>query len=247
MDFVPCHLYLESRSITPNNGRYRWDFNDPYLSAYKDYNITFVRATIPNLVYGFTAYNNKLYIKENGGGTITITIPTNDYSGSQMATRLQALFNAATLAPLVYTVTYDSQAQKMTVSVAGVNTIQFVSGTASAYRELGWYTLPTAAAASLTSEYPVQLGGTNYLVVVASFASEASIGSTLSNGIGCIIPVDVPFGGVIYFSPESPNMYLTQEGYLTEIEISFRDERGNDWIPPPTIYFEFCVRVTPRD
>jgi hypothetical protein len=247
MQYTPVTLYLNSGQAFVANGVYRWDLTDPFLSSFSNFTVAVVRMTLPNLVYPISAgrLNNKVYVKENGGATLTGTIPDNNYNGTQFATALQTMLNAAPFT-LVYTVTFNTQSLKLTISVAA-GTIQLITGTNNAYYEMGFYTLPTANAASLTGDYTVELQGTNYVEVIANFVSSASIASSLSAGVAAVIPMDSGFGSVVFYDPQTPNHYLTAEGYLSNVVVSFKDDKQNQWIPPPNVLFNMVLQITPSN
>lgn len=246
-DLVPCSLYLNSKDAVNSGGVYRWEVYDPYLNQFNNYEVGLVRCTIPNLVYPINSNNNKIYLQENGGATLTFTVPSKNYTGTQLATQLQSTFNAAPGTLGTYTVTFDTQRQVLVIAVGGGANIQLVSGTNNLYREMGFYTIPSAFNATLTSDYPIQIGGSNYIQVIANFATSASVASSLIQGVASVIPLTQGFGEIVFFDPQTPNRYVTTEGYLSSIQVYFKDESNNYWIPPPTVYFEMTFQIKPAN
>lgn len=236
-------FFLNSRDAYLYGGSYTWIVNEPYLNSFNSYGVSIDSMVVPNVVYPFNIYNQQVYFKENGGATLNATLSINNYTGAQFATELQTQLNASA-GVLVYTVTYDSQAKLLQISVPGPDTIQFVDGDNNANDEMG-LAIPTSNTSTITSDYPVNLSGTNFLSVRTSFASRVFDSSTIT-GTTLRLPVDVGFGNIIFYEASFDDMIETLDGSLAQIVVSFADEKDNPWILPANAGFSMTLRIQPN-
>lgn len=222
-----------------------WSINLPRLNTLQGFEIALQNIEFPNLVYPINAYNNKLYISEDGGGTLTATLTPNAYTGDQMAAELKTQLEAAGAG--TYTVTYDKQSKKFTIAVSGAKAaFAFVDGATNAYEAIGFdsVSLPTSAA-SLTSSYPVNLSGSQYVDVVTNFSSHNYSVSTTAHVL-VRVPLNENFGSIIFYEPSSDDSLFVTTNQLDEIYMQLRDDKGNYWELPYTSHVSMTLKITPK-
>lgn len=238
-------VFLDTRHSTtpetPSDCEFELNFN--VANDLTNYSLSIESVSFPNAVYVINSTNNKIYWKEDGGATITSTLTTNNYTGDEIAVELQAQLNADTALARVYTVTYDSQSKKLTVSCnAGVpDTIQFVSGDFNTYNELG-YNAPTSALTILTSDYPIRLDGTQYIDVVSSIGN-MNYSSNGRTNILARVPVLSGFGSIVYYENDSDDLLDLVQNDMTNLEIRLLDDRGYQWDLPANANVSYVLKL----
>lgn len=237
---MPLFLHsYNARESAP--ATYEWLINDSHLNAFREFSVAVHNMTFPNTVYPINTYNNLLYLVENGGATVVVTIPINNYTGAQYATALETALNAA--GALVYTVTYDAQSLRLTVSVPGPDVFEFVAGANDIYSESG-FIVPTGQVSSLTGPNPVMLSGTNVIELVTNFSTHTHSSSSLVNVIN-LIPVPVSFGGIVFYQASVNDEVDTIEGQLHSIRIQFFDMKRRPWPLPSNADWTIGLRIVP--
>lgn len=234
-------FFLSSRDAKIYGDTYVWTVNDSYLNSFTDFGVTLHKIILPNSVYPINIYNQQVYFKENGGATQNATLSINNYTGAQFATELQTQLTA--VGALVYTATYDSQSKLLSISVPGPDTIQFVAGSNDAYDEMG-YLVPTVVASTLDGDFPVILSGTNWLNVITNFATRV-FDSAITTGTTLQLPVDVPFGNIIFYEATIDDMVECLDGQLSQISVTFTDNKRNPWVLPSSQDFVITLRILP--
>lgn len=202
-------------------------------------NIALVNCSFNNAVYPINNFNRTFVIVEQGPTTLTMTIPTNTYTGTEMATQLQTLLNAATVAPYVYTVSYNSQSKKLTISSTGTF---YISSLGTCLDELGMIASGTTLVATKTSDYPVSLAGSKFVDIISSISS-TNLSSNGYSNILCRIPLASSFGGLIIWESFDVSAGIHIQGEVSNIQLRLIDDKGRPFMLPQNSYSSFTFRL----
>jgi hypothetical protein len=159
------------------------------------------QVIIKNMEYPVNTKNNKVYFYENKIDTLLIaTIPVGNYSITEFITILKAQLEL--VGANTYTITYNSNLSFITIS-AGSDTIKLGNG--SINRILGMVNTTTFTT-SLTSIYPINLAGTDYVDVFTNFDNNNYKSGKVPFGRPVIrIPINVQFGSLIVWENRFDN------------------------------------------
>ena len=237
-------LFLDTRDSnnpdTPSSTN--WEINLPSMNNVRGFNIALQNIEIPNTVYPINSKNNKIYFAENGGETLTAALTENSYTGSTFATEIQTQLNAA--GTLVYTVTWDNDAKKLTISVPLPDVFEFISGGQNAYEEMGFDDSLFTQGSSFTSDAPINISGSQYIDVITNFSTgNHSVGTT--SNVLVRVPLNVSFGNIIYYEPSTDDPLFVTESNLDEVFITMRDSKGNGWDLPFNANVSLTLKIIP--
>jgi hypothetical protein len=232
-------LFLNTKHCTNPSIPYNatWYITDVRLNLLTKYSISLQTIEFNNAVYPFNAYNNKIYFDE-GAGTLTATITPSSYTGSTLATELTTQLTAI---GATYTVSYNSVTKKFTISITA-GTFKFVSGNNNCYDELGINVNTQTFLATQSSDYPVSLSGTNYVDVISNF-SHLNYASSGYGSLLCRVPVNVAFGGIVYYEPSTDDSVEDFGGNLDNLSLSLRDDKGNPFELPSNASVSYTFKV----
>jgi len=192
--------------------------------------------TIPNAVYPLT--NRNVITFTDSGGTSSITLPLKLYSYSQLATALQTLLNAdATLFNADYAISFDTQTLKYTIT-AGTN---FTIDGGSLAQYMGFTTVPTTAATSVTSSYLARLDGSQHVDIVCDGAIRGI--SMQRSNVLARVPLSFPFGEFSEYSPPVRNRVQMSVNALSQMSIRLLDDRGVLWELPPNCQVSLTLSI----
>ena len=168
-----------------------------------------------------------------GGADITVTLPEGNYDITSFPVAMKTALDAASVAPLTYTVTISATSNKITIAATGAFSIKFASNSTSPdmWKILGFpYQTNTSSAASLTGTMPIRLDGDEYYVLsIDNIGNENMSSSFTMRGLMDIIPMHGNFGDIIYYKPnEHNNLVLGQMTQLKLINIRITDQDGFD-------------------
>lgn len=217
----------------------QWYLNDTRLNLAKRYSLSLQTVEFNNAVYPFTSYNDKIYIDE-GAGTLTGTLTHKNYTGTSLASELATLL---TTIGSSYTVTYNSDTKKFTFSNTAATTFKFVTGVNNFYDNIGINVSTQALALTQTSDYPINISGTNYVDIISNF-SQLNYASSGYGSLLCRVPIDVAFGGIVYYEPSSDDAIPDIGGNLDSISLYMRDDRGNPFELPGNASVSYAFKVT---
>ena len=239
------HLFLDTQDKNSGTTNYTptWRL-DTGKSFSGHYSIGLKSCIIPNLVYPINSTNNTLVFAEGGGSNIVSTLTSQNYTGSQLATELQLVLN--TDGSLVYTVVYDAQTGKLTISVSS-STVQFKTSNASftsAY-VLGFSTsADTADAASITSDYAIRLDGSMYIDIEMN-CSTRSLSSKNTSSPFVRIPLTSSFGSIVSYENNdiADNLMTIDATQMNNLQLRLRDDSGVNWVLPDNAYCSFVFNL----
>lgn len=196
--------------------------------------ISLMNVCFNNSVYPFSSFNNTLTILE-AANTLNLTITPNNYTGNEMAAHLQTLLNAATLAAFVYTVSYNTQSKKLTISSTGTFTI--TGG--SSLNELG-FVIYSSPVSLYNGNFPVNLAGSKYIDVISSLSTN-NISSNKYSNVLARIPLDGSFGSII--SWENEESYIDLMSDISNITLRLFDESGRPYRLPNNVSVSYTFKL----
>ena len=59
----------------------------------------------------------------------------------------------------------------------------------------------------------------------------------------CRVPVDVPFGSIVFYEPSSDDSIVDFGGNLDNLNLQLRDDRGNMFQLPPNSHVSYTFKV----
>jgi hypothetical protein len=224
---------------TPSDTIFTLNFNSG--NNMSNYGISLEALQVPNIVYPINVNNNKIYFSENGGATLTATITENNYNGTTLASEIETQLNAVGTFG-TYSVSYDDQSKKLTIGGLTLpDTITLTTGDNSMERELGMSFPKTGTA--ITSDYPINISGTQYIDIQADVISR----NYSSNGKTNIlerIPIPSAFGGIVNYQNTTDDFIKLSEESINTLEIRITDDRGKLWVLPPTAQVSMTLKLT---
>jgi hypothetical protein len=175
--------------------------------------VKLVSASIPYTWYSISTSNSSLSVSEPPSITQTvITIPSNNYTGTTLATALQTALNSAGLTH-TYTVTYSGTTNLFTISATG-NFILHFAASGSLASQLGFASnSTTTSATSVTSTMQAQFL-TDYEIFICSNLvsgidngyAEFVSGSAINSQILAVVPIDsTPQNTIINYTNDGMN------------------------------------------
>lgn len=186
---------------------------------------------IPNSIYPIsTARGTDLLIINQNGTIINVNLAEGSYSAADFATLLQNAANAAVGSNGAYTVTYNTETYKFTITNIVIINLLF-SQSSEVSRVMGFSATDTGSLLSHTSTYIVDLSGVPYLTFdINPLPSGRRIISANGNTGIFTIPVRVPFNSVNYFEASGLGYdlisYSGTKHTLSNIRITVYDEFG---------------------
>jgi len=207
--------------------------------------VALVHAVIPNAVFPTNSTNNVVYIKEDGGSTESVTLTAGCYEGSEYADALETLLNASGDLSGTYVVTFDLISYYLTITVSGaVSTIQLVSGSNNALRQMGFDPGSLLDVASLTGNYPVNLHGTQY-IAIASNIGQDNILVGANRPILDWVPLADGCFTVSYHQENTLVFFNTNRERMDLISIELYDDQGNIYDIPVNQSYQLVFIITP--
>ena len=218
-----------------------WNLN-MRLSEFSKTHIQLEDCSFVNGVYPINANNNTLVYEENAGGsTTTSTLTPQNYTGTQFATEIQTQMNADTQESTVYTVSYNSQTKKLTITTDG-NDFQILS-TSTCLDEIGIArTGMSSAVTSKVADYVVRLDGTQYVDIVSSL-SVKNVNTSGRSNILARVYITVPFGSVQVYENQSTDRMPFFSDELTTLELRLVDDKGNLWELPQNTMANYSLKM----
>lgn len=239
-------LFLTTRdSETASNYDTFWNINYPRLNTLHRYKVSLQSIEFANSVYPINNNNNVIRVDEDAGSqTSSVTLTNQGYTGTELATELQTKLNAdATLAG-TYAVSYSTQTKLLTIGVSGgAAAFSFETVANDAYDDLGFNRSSFAAeAASQTSDFPINISGTQYVDVVTNLTTHNHSNSSTAKVLDRV-PLEVPFGSIVFYQPEyEQDLYVTTD-QIDQIDLRLVDDRGNLFELPANCYVSLTLRI----
>jgi hypothetical protein len=235
-------LNTDDSQFTQNASDALFELDSNVFGDLTNFSLSLQSAELANTVYPINRFYNKIYFKENAGATLTASLDFNNYTGTEFASEVQTKLNS--VGTLSYTVAYDNQSKKLSISTTIGNTFQLVEGTNDVYREMG-YAVPTADSISLISDYPVRLDGSAWVDILSS-VGHMNYSSNGRDNVLSRVPLNVPFGNVIFYENESDDFLRTLSSDISTLELRMVDDRNNPFELPnnsPVGYVLKLIRI----
>lgn len=224
-------ISLNSHYGTKNNGSYLSNVYFPFKGILTDNPLikkkylTLLNAQIPVSFYIINEYNNRLTLKDvGGGGTHNIDLDFGNYSGNTLITELTTKINAGF--PHTVVITLSKSTGKLNFVFNGQT--QFRADQSTIKNILGFDT--NLNDTNITMPYPLNLLGTKKLFIKSQILNISSYDSinTNKNNIISTIPVDQPFYNMIsYTSAIDTNQHELKLNVLDGVDIQIYDEDNN--------------------
>ncbi len=238
--FVSDVLYTSESRDGGENHLPSWNVDDNMLTQGKNVKVFLKQISIPHAVPAVNSNFNKIYISEDGGGTLTATLTVNNYNGSQFATEIQTQLNAA--GALTYTVTYNSQTFKLSFTVVGGD-VKFVTGANTLYFMMGFLESGTGFSDfdSLTSPHVIDIAGTR-TIRIASNLKTLNVLHGREINLLATIPSLGSFGSIINYEPEHATpVDISRIGGHYVFEVLLFDDRHNLYVVPPNLNWSITL------
>jgi hypothetical protein len=224
-------ITLNSKFATKENGTYLSNVIFPFSNILKpneDIKRAFIslqNATIPVSFYIINETNNRLVLKDmGGGGTHNIDIDYGNYSISTLIIELQTKINAGF--PHTCTITFNKNTGRLYFVFSGHTQIR---DTTTMDDILGTGGGDLNANNDILMPYPASLLGAKKLLVKSQALDISSFDSQTGNKLNILatIPVSDAFYGLIVYVPSTETKYLLTTDLLNSIDIQISDEENN--------------------
>ena len=234
---------LNTRDSSQTTPWYATWQNQHFLTDHMHQNVHLLMDGIifPNLVYPINKYNNNISFEEASavGTILSATIPENNYTGFTLAVALKTIMDAA--GTDTYTVTYDSQAEKLNFVSTG--TFRFTQEPSNgAYEELG-ITTSSSYSGNITGDYPINISGSQYVDVISNLSSNSYSSTHESTNVIMRVPLVTGFGSVIHFGYDNKHKVLLTNPSFNTILFELRDDKGNAWELPTNASVSYHITV----
>lgn len=224
-------ISLNSHYGTKNNGTLLSNLFFPFKGILTDNPkikkkyLTLLNAQIPVSFYIINENNNRLTLKDvGGGGTHNILLDYGNYSGNTLITELTTKINAGY--PHTVSITLSRSTGKLTFTFNGQT--QFRADQSTINNIIGFDSNLTGT--NFIMPYPLNLLGTKKLFIKSQILNISSYDSVNNNKTNIIatIPVDQPFYNMIsYTSAIDTNQHELKINILDGIDIQIYDEDDN--------------------
>lgn len=214
-------VYLDtdnSVSTNPANARFNIDMTGerPFTSA------TITSVTFCNAQSAFPARASQVVFTVSAT-PYTLTIPSNNYSGTSLATYLASQMTA--VGPDTYTVTYDTDALKFTFVTSGT-IFEFTPTANDAYRQLG-ITTTGVANTTIVSDQLVRLDGFEFVDLETDIKVARSYTSNTNVNLIARIPLNVPYGSIVFYEPPEPIIFsIASRENTVELDLRLKAPDG---------------------
>lgn len=235
------HLFLDTRDrVSGTSTSASFNLSNSNLTG-GIYGLSLESVIIPNLEYNINETNNKIYFIENGGPTITTTIPVANYTATELGSEIQLKMRE--VGSLSYDVAYLTKNGKYEIIAPLPNSFRFVEGTNSINSVIG--ILPSLVElAAIESTFPVRLDGTEYVdLEISGLNQNYNISSRDDPYIVARIPILEQFGGVIYYlNPDNHNFILVNNDLFYRFKMRLIKPDGSNYTLPENANISYVLR-----
>lgn len=194
---------------------------------------------LPNVVYPINSNNNTIVFEEDGDATdLVATITPGAYNPTELATEIKTRMDAS--GANVYTISYDTNTYKYTFTTDGTS-LRFTSDT-TASKLIGVDVANSTFTASIVSDYPIRLDGSQYIDIISSIPSN-NITSD-NKPIYKRIPLAVSFGEILFYQSEVDDWLSLRQGNLISFDIRIVDDAGNAFVMPKNASIQYSFRLS---
>ena len=239
-------LFLDSRDSIDRSiaNEFTWLLTGMNSMSTNNINLSLDSFLMPFSRYVIHSLNKYIYIKQNAGATQIAVLTEGNYTATTLCTEIKTRLDA--LGVLVYTVTYNSTTQKITISVPIPDVFQLVDGSYNPYKVLGVDTdVFTTGVSSYTTPYQVDLSGTKYIDVVCTSIPIQNSKSGDSYPVLFRIPCYVQIGSMLSWEDYNQRAIRVSPYQLDQLSIRLIDDQGNPYYLDKTHECSITVRLTP--
>jgi hypothetical protein len=203
--------------------------SDPEFNLNNVYNLENVKyitvnsIEIPNVFPNIrTGQNDTLIIEDTTNlQTLTVTLSQGFYTSADLTTKLKTEFDSKSAHAVTFTFTVDQKTAKVTVTASAGN-IRVRKTPISNMAETLGFTQDSASANAVTGDSGLDLIPTSCVYVTSSsFGNCSYTWRGLSNVI-CKFPVNVYYGGIIYYKVQDLKMDLIPVQNINMNSFSFK-------------------------
>lgn len=236
--YMKKHTFIldsRDRNATSSNEHPHFDIRSIAGNQIDIHKLEIKYVSIPFSYYLIDASNNKIDYTNNTGNTYTATITTGFYSGSTLATEIEAQLEANDADLEGYTVSYSDATGKFTIANnAGNYSLLWNSGTNTStnitrkFNAVGFDNSSNdTGASSYTSDYIARLSGEDYLLLCSDELrpDNKTIYRNTAGRVLARIPVNVNAPDTIGYEPSTEYIFDI-EGKYTNIDFEIRDRHG---------------------
>lgn len=229
-----------SRDTNTTYSSLKWNIADPYLSFKRQgyWELTLDHIQFVNNVYPINRFNNIISFVVNNVQH-TITIPPNNYNGTNLSTLLTSYFNTTSTG--TWLITFDTQSQLITFT--NTNLFLFVYIANNIYKNLGIYT-DGIYYTTYISPNPINLIGTLTLDVLSNIQTGSYLSTNTTNFITTIENLG-GFGQAVFYHNYLSKSIVIRQYDFSLFEIYLRDQDGNPYELPSNIIFKITFYVKP--
>lgn len=226
----------DSYTTEPSNAGFNiTNFNEANFYS----KISLKSIILPNLVYPINSNYNTIVFEEDGkAADFTATLTAGAYTATELATEIKTQMDSA--GANTYTVTYDSNTFKYTISTSGTS-LRFTSDT-TADKIMGLDTSVTTFASSVTSSYPIRLDGSQFIDVICSIPS-SNITSD-NKPVYKRIPLTSSFGEILFYESTYDDYLPLRADNLISLDIRLLDDNGNAFELPTNSEVQYIFRLS---
>lgn len=204
----------------------------------QDVDLSLSSVLFMNTIYPFNSRNNTLIFQEDGVNTdLTATIPAGNYTVTNLLTELKTQLDSA--GSNTYTVTYSDTTLKITIATDGTSVK--LTEDSTCLKELGFPITGTSFGDPLTSSYPIELDGSNYLKIIANFGSNIS---SSNERVLDIVPLTSSVGSLHFYEKQNLEWHRVDIQSLSNLRLQLRDDKGNLFILPQNgnVIYRFLIK-----
>jgi len=202
----------ERSNITTDPGNSSFQFTQPIEQG--TYRLE--QAIIPITYYIINSTNNKFYFYDTSLKTATLTV--GNYTSADLATHLQTQMNA--VGAYTFSVALSTSTNKLTITGSSAFEIRMSTNTSNSSRYIVGYNNDSASSTTQVAPNCVNCIHSNYISV--NFRENNYYQSANYSYASLVIPVSVPHGSVLVYSPVRD--YLVDIGSSQTVEVILRDQ-----------------------
>lgn len=216
-----------------------WQIKRPRISTAREYRLALTHVEVPNAVYPINEYNNQVYYVDVGvGTTVNVALTVGSYTYNEFITMWNATVGAA--GPTI--TAYDDKTHYFEFTSANANEFYFEQGDNDVIEVIGVKPDTSSTTLVLSSEYPINLSGSQYFDILSDFSTH-NYTTTQDVNILARIPLIVGFGNVLYWQASTDETLYVTSDTLDQVHVYLRDDHGNPWKLPKTAHMSLVLKI----
>lgn len=224
-----------------------WDLGSLDTSNFEEYQLALHSCEFSNVIYPLNPdrRNYIVYYQEDNDPNTTIQAPftIKNYDGTTLATELATNLSFNSPNGYTYVVAFDAETKKLTIQEGAGDPFRIVDGPYSAHREIGMDLSVTAfQTTAFTLSDPIDVSGSKYVDLLSNVTS-SNISSSTNSNILYRIPLNVPFGSILFFQNSSDLFLNMNTENIDAFSISLRDDRGLPVTLPSNVSISYVFKL----